>query len=295
MHSWCKVASNLDSHPKIRRGGRNAREVFLFALRRNSEPGNAQPGSVPAPEMEPWYLADQLMMTETEAADGLSRCDQVGLLIRDGDRVAIVGWEEEWGKRPLSGSERTAKWRKNTGARDGVTPRDESVTEPSSTSVTGDGCDGSEEIRSDQKRGEEKRDQVPPKAPQRGAVPLALESPGKRPRPRKPKPSEPSSDERGAALRVLEKLGAQNGIAYEGGKEHVGLIVARIRDGTSEMDLRKVVGFCALELGWREDDSMRHYLRPETLFGPKTIAKYLDPARAWFLTLPANQHRTEAA
>lgn len=32
---------------------------------------------------------------------------------------------------------------------------------------------------------------------------------------------------------------------------------------------------------------MRRYLRPETLFGPTTIAKYLDPARTRYRDLIA--------
>lgn len=46
--SWCKVASDLDSDPKIRRAGRLGREVFLFVLRRNARPGNPIPGLVAA-------------------------------------------------------------------------------------------------------------------------------------------------------------------------------------------------------------------------------------------------------
>lgn len=83
-------------------------------------------------------------------------------------------------------------------------------------------------------------------------------------------------------MRVLDKLSARNGVRYSGSAEHVRLIVAQFRNGLTEADLRKVIGYCADELEWQDKPGMAIYLRPETLFGPKTITKYLDPARAWF-------------
>ncbi len=146
--SWCKVASNLDSHPKIRKAGRNGREVFLFALRRNAEPGNLESGFLPLDQMEPWYLADQLMMDECDARDGLDRCVTAGLIKVHLDRYTIVGWESEWSKEREDGRKRTAKWRENKRLRDDVTSRD--VTE--CHNVTGD----LEETRLEEKR--EKKD-----------------------------------------------------------------------------------------------------------------------------------------
>lgn len=103
---------------------------------------------------------------------------------------------------------------------------------------------------------------------------------------RKAKPSEPSEDEAAIALRVLARLGERNGVSYSGSEAHVRLIVARLRDGVSEMELRAVAGYCASSkasggMGWLEHDAMRNYLRPETLFGPQTIQRYLDSARTW--------------
>lgn len=80
---------------------------------------------------------------------------------------------------------------------------------------------------------------------------------------------------------VLDRLSDRSGVKYQGSKEHTRLIVARLRDGCSEWDLRRVIGYCAERLAWEADPKMRTYLRPETLFGPQTIAKYLDAARAW--------------
>lgn len=111
--SWCKVASNLDSHPKIRKAGRLGREVFLFALRRNAEPGNPVPGRLPKDELAPWYIADQLQMPETEAVTGVTAAVTAGLLAEDGHCYVIVSWKDGWGKDNGTGAERTARWREN--------------------------------------------------------------------------------------------------------------------------------------------------------------------------------------
>lgn len=121
--------------------------------------------------------------------------------------------------------------------------------------------------------GEEKNSAAPPA----GGTPSTS-----RPKRRARKQTEPSEAELESVRTVLAKLSAQNGVRYSGTAEHTRLIVNQLRAGVSEMDLRAVIGFCADELGWKEDHQMFPYLRPETLFGPKTIAKYLDPARTWF-------------
>jgi uncharacterized phage protein (TIGR02220 family) len=115
-----------------------------------------------------------------------------------------------------------------------------------------------------------------------------LNSPHKPPkrigRPRKPRLGEPSDAELAIVHSVLGKLGSRNGVSYSGSKAHVALIIGRLRDGYDEMDLRKVIGYCAEQ--WRGKPEMLAYLRPETLFGPTTITRYADAARAWFDSLP---------
>ena len=78
---------------------------------------------------------------------------------------------------------------------------------------------------------------------------------------------------------MLGKLTARNGIAYTGAPDHVRLISNRLRDGLSEVDLRSIIAYCAVELEWADQPEMAKYLRPETLFGPKTYTRYLDAAR----------------
>jgi uncharacterized phage protein (TIGR02220 family) len=110
-------------------------------------------------------------------------------------------------------------------------------------------------------------------------------------RARKPKPSDHTAAECESVRVVLEKLSAQNGVRYSGTAEHARLIVNQLRAGVDEMDLRAVIGYCALELngGWKGNPDMEQFLRPETLFGPKTISKYLDPARTWFAKLQPSE------
>jgi len=87
---------------------------------------------------------------------------------------------------------------------------------------------------------------------------------------------------------VLEKLGKRKRppTQYQRSLPHTRLIVRHLRDGYSERDLRIVTGFCAEQLGWAGDPRMEKFLRPETLFGPETMHKYIADARAWAATLP---------
>ena len=169
---FIKVAADLDSNPKVRRAGRAGREVFLFVLRRCNL--QERDGRCSLANVEPWYLADQLMMPEAEAAEGVERAIAAGLLAIDGDQVVICGWDDEWAKRPADGAERTERWRNRRraeavtdAASPGVTVTngdDRSVTErhasspvtagdaANATESHGDESDGSDQIRLDQIR-----------------------------------------------------------------------------------------------------------------------------------------------
>jgi uncharacterized phage protein (TIGR02220 family) len=77
---------------------------------------------------------------------------------------------------------------------------------------------------------------------------------------------------------VLDKLGAENHTVYRMAEEHVRLITNQLRSGVTELELRAVVAHCSgLK---RFQDEGREYLTPETLFGPRTISRYLDAARS---------------
>jgi hypothetical protein len=149
--SWCKVASNLDSHPKIIQAGRLGREVFLFALRLNAEPGNPVPGRLPSRQLEPWFVARQLMMPEEEAVTGVTAAVTVGLLAKDGECYLINGFDESWGKAPSSGKQRTAKWRENKQLENSVTNGDARDNGDRSKSH-GDARDAREEKRREENK-----------------------------------------------------------------------------------------------------------------------------------------------
>lgn len=104
---------------------------------------------------------------------------------------------------------------------------------------------------------------------------------------RKSKPKVDATDEEIASVaRVLAKLGEWNGVTYTACDAHTRLIVRHLRNNVTELDLRKVIAFCGEK--WEGDDRMKQYLRPETLFGPETIAKYLDAARTKFAKVPGS-------
>lgn len=121
--AWCKVASNLDIHPKIREAGNLGRQVYEYALRLNSELD--KDGLIPGRYMEPEYLTHVLMLTDlcemsgtspglsgTQCAvSGLSRAVRADLLVRDNGDFRIVGWDTEWAKHRLSESQRKAAYR----------------------------------------------------------------------------------------------------------------------------------------------------------------------------------------
>lgn len=157
--SWCKVSSSLDSHPKIRKAGNLGRQVFEFCLRRNAELDRG--GSIPDDHLEPEYLAQVLMLSSDDAATGVSRCVTVGLLVRDTRNYVISGWDEEWGKRPLTDAER----KRNQRAR---SDRSTTVTKSHDVNVTeSDGHECHAE-----KRVQEKRERAePPDEPAIAAQP----------------------------------------------------------------------------------------------------------------------------
>ena len=102
-----------------------------------------------------------------------------------------------------------------------------------------------------------------------------------------------SVTEHAAVTTVMGKLSRESGVAYRAtSKTHGRLIVARLRDGVTEPELRAVIAYCASPKteggkGWRGDPKMHEFLRPETLFGPEAIERYLAPARTWAAELLA--------
>jgi len=165
IRRFAKVAADLDSNPKILRAGRNGREVYLFVLRRNA--GLERDGRVPASNIELWYLADQLKMSEAEAQEGVSRCVTAGLLRIAGDHVLIAGWDDDWAKRPMDEAERKAKQRtKERSDHEESRSSDDESRDVTNHNVTDRDCPDShpsDQSREDQSRGD------PPVVPQGGS------------------------------------------------------------------------------------------------------------------------------
>ncbi len=112
---YCQVDAHLDSNPKIRKAGNAGRQVFEFLLRRVAI-GHTE-GTVPVKYIEPWYLADQLMMEgddrEVTAGNGVSRAVTANLITVDtaAGVVRVVGWSPEWGRRPRTNAERQSAFK----------------------------------------------------------------------------------------------------------------------------------------------------------------------------------------
>lgn len=126
---FAKMSGTLDSNRKIRKAGRNGREVFLWVLRqvalRDSD------GGIPTEDLTDFeYLADQLMCSPDDAADGVAAATREGLLCVTDGVTQIVGWDDGWSRRPRSNAERQAEWRLRHGnAKKNTDSSTHSVTE----------------------------------------------------------------------------------------------------------------------------------------------------------------------
>jgi hypothetical protein len=117
----------------------------------------------------------------------------------------------------------------------------------------------------------------------------------------KPRP-DLTPTEQAAVMRVLAKLSELRGgdVAYEGAKSHVRLIVHQLREGRTEAELYAVIAHCCDPKsdggeGWKGNPEMHSRLRPETLFGPENIEKYLPEARVRYRTHIARKDAELAA
>ena len=75
------------------------------------------------------------------------------------------------------------------------------------------------------------------------------------------------------AKSVLEFLNAKTNRAYQPVAANLELIVARIKDGATDAQLRQVVAKKCRE--WAGDEKMAEYLRPATLFNRTKFAQYV--------------------
>ncbi len=154
---FAKIASNLHTNPKVFTAGRNARDVYVWALCKNAELEGD--GVVPASYFEPDFASRMLGCDARDVTDGLARAEASGLIRRTkaGD-VALVGWDDEW--RPAAdGKERTRRWRdaKRAKPAESVAPPVTNSDGGDARDVTeshGDGGDTGEESRGEKRREE---------------------------------------------------------------------------------------------------------------------------------------------
>lgn len=253
---FAKMDINLDSHPKIRKAGRDGREVFLFVLRKNAALGRG--GKIPVSYVDPDYLSEQLMVTVSEARSGLSRAVTADLLFVTGLEVAISGWDEEWGGRALSDAERKAKQRKKAKKPDTSDGESRDVTVGHETDRDDRDSHAVEKRREEKKR-EEEGDALQPSSPP--AVPDL-------------KPPDPVSEMAAQAIAEINRLAKTS---YDPGSESARKYArALVRSRRTVDDVLLVIRSKAK---WVGDEKMHQYFRPKTLLGPENFATYLDEAR----------------
>jgi hypothetical protein len=247
---FAKMDINLDSHPKIRKAGRDGREVFLFVLRKNAALGRG--GKIPVSYVDPDYLAEQLMVTVSEARSGLSRCVTADLLFVTGLEVEISGWDDDWGGRPMSDAERKAKQRKKSKKADTSDTESRDVT--NGHEVDRDDRDSHVE----EKRREEKKRE-------NGAAALD--------------PTVPEKPDRATAIADLA-IGEINRLAktrYEPTSESAVDLARKLAKSRRTDD--EILLVIRSKKSWVGDGKMHQHFTPSTLLGPKNFAKYLDEAR----------------
>ena len=152
---FTKIAADLDSNPKIRDAGRDGREVFLFALRKNAQ--HDFNGCVPLSYFKPRYLADQLMIDDVTAGHGLSRSVTAGLLTKTDDGYLISGWDDEWSKRPLTDAERKRRSREKINPTSELKDDKDFGHEMSRTESDSHACHALDKSREEESRGEKSR------------------------------------------------------------------------------------------------------------------------------------------
>ncbi len=106
---FAKVDCNFHSNRKVMKAGRLGREVFVFVLCLNAQRGAI--GEFPADDLDPWYVAQQLQMSEQEARDGIRLCLQARLIQIAECMVQIVGWTDDYAKYPLAAAEKQKRYR----------------------------------------------------------------------------------------------------------------------------------------------------------------------------------------
>ena len=270
---YAKMAPSLDRNRKIRRGGRDAREVYLWVLRRVAERGVTN-WRIPAEDVQDAdYLADELMCSPEEARNGLERAILVRLLAIDGADCVVCGGEDEWARKAMTGAERTAKWKKSLSGDEAPvsspSPGDARVTATSSPVTAENAGDVGEE-----RRGEERKDS----AVTGTVTPLALISD---PEPAKRQTGAPERGAPGLALAsaCCETLNRLTGSSYEATTKLTLRLAGRLEKQRVTADEVRAVTEDRVSR-WQHDAKMAEYLRPKTLLAEEKFMSYRDDLRS---------------
>jgi hypothetical protein len=109
VSDWFKFSAHFFGSRKVIRAGRNGRDIFAHVLCCNAQ--RDANGRIPAGDIDPWFAAHTLGLNESEAIDGVTRAVTADLIRIEGDFVVIVGWDENWSRRPASEAERARNYR----------------------------------------------------------------------------------------------------------------------------------------------------------------------------------------
>jgi hypothetical protein len=166
---YAKIDCNWFTSFKNRKVGRLGRDVFLFILCVNSQNGHM--GFISERNLDLEYLAEQLQMTTEEAAEGIRRCVNIGLIEVSDGLIQICGWTDDYGKRASTDADRARKYRdrqksKGNPTNENVTPsrddRDASQRDrDASLSANVTKCDVTQEGRKEGREGGKDRDARP--------------------------------------------------------------------------------------------------------------------------------------
>lgn len=119
---WAKISSNLHTHPKVRKAGRDGRDVFVFLLLKNAELEAG--GVLDAQYVDPDYLADMLGVTHETACNGVKRSIVSSLIDVSDDVVRLIGWDtSEFSGVVGTSTDRVRKHRERKRQEDGETLR----------------------------------------------------------------------------------------------------------------------------------------------------------------------------
>ena len=268
--TWAKVDTGIHWNPKVRRAGREAREVYLLILLANAE--QQADGEIAAHYADPDYLADCLQCSPDEARNGVKRCETFQLLHVTDESVRILGWDEEW--RTKNSTDRVRKYRARKRA-------EKQRVEPSVTDETlhVTGCNGETPKREREDREIRERD-LSPDSPGAG---VGSDSGGKKRNPRPPKHTDECIRITDLVIARFNDLFNRN-LGAKGYRDQVKKLLAK---GYTENEIRGVIWWASME--WADDEEWRMKVDPSTVLklqnsqGSRNFPQYLALAtELWF-------------